>query len=70
MGGASGATSFETDPPRAQARNPMRLYLKIQIGEDDYLLDAARIRRVVPLMDLKRIPRAPPQLLLGAVARI
>jgi chemotaxis-related protein WspB len=37
----------------------MKLFLKIQIGGEGYLLDAARIVRVLPLTDIKRIPHAP-----------
>jgi chemotaxis-related protein WspB len=38
----------------------MKLFLKIQIGADDYLLDAGRIRCVLPLMNVKPVPHAPP----------
>lgn len=37
----------------------MKLYLKIQVGEAAYLLDAARVARVLPLTHLKSIPHAP-----------
>jgi chemotaxis-related protein WspB len=38
----------------------MKLFLQIQIGRDAYLLEAARIICVLPLMDVKAIPHAPP----------
>jgi chemotaxis-related protein WspB len=37
----------------------MKLFLKIQIGDEVYLLDAAQIVRILPLTDVKRIPHAP-----------
>jgi chemotaxis-related protein WspB len=36
-----------------------KLFLKIQIGGAGYLLAAARIVRVLPLTDVKRIPHVP-----------
>jgi chemotaxis-related protein WspB len=37
----------------------MTLFLQFEIGDDAYVLEAARVTRVVPLVDIKRIPRAP-----------
>lgn len=37
----------------------MTLFLQFEIGDDGYLLQATQVARVVPLVDIKRIPRAP-----------
>jgi chemotaxis-related protein WspB len=39
--------------------NCTKLFLKIHIGGAGYLLDASRIVRVLPLMQVKRIPHVP-----------
>ncbi len=35
------------------------LFLLFQLGKDRYVLEAARVIEVLPLMDLKQIPEAP-----------
>jgi chemotaxis-related protein WspB len=35
------------------------LFLKFQLGKDRYALDSSQIVEVLPLLDIKRIPRAP-----------
>jgi chemotaxis-related protein WspB len=35
------------------------LFLQFQIGSDAYVLDSARIVEVLPLVNIKRVPRAP-----------
>jgi chemotaxis-related protein WspB len=37
----------------------MTLFLQFEIGDDGYVLEATQVARVVPLVDIKRIPRAP-----------
>jgi chemotaxis-related protein WspB len=37
----------------------MTLFVEFQIGDDGYLLDSAGVARVLPLVDIKRIPHAP-----------
>jgi chemotaxis-related protein WspB len=36
----------------------MELYLKIQTGADGYLLEAARVSHVLPMLQIKRLPGA------------
>jgi chemotaxis-related protein WspB len=36
----------------------MELYLQIQTGADGYLLEAARVARVLPMLQIKRLPGA------------
>jgi chemotaxis-related protein WspB len=36
------------------------LFLLFQLGKDRYALDAAQVAEVLPLVELKRIPQAPP----------
>jgi chemotaxis-related protein WspB len=37
----------------------MALFLQFRIGDDDYVLEATQVVRVLPLVAIKRIPRAP-----------
>jgi chemotaxis-related protein WspB len=37
----------------------MTLFLQFQIGDDEYVLEAARVHRVLPLVAIRRIPHAP-----------
>jgi chemotaxis-related protein WspB len=37
------------------------LFLLFELGPDRYALEAGRIVEILPLVDLKRIPRAPPE---------
>ena len=36
------------------------LFLLFQLGRDRYALEASRVVEVVPLLELKRLPKAPP----------
>jgi chemotaxis-related protein WspB len=36
------------------------LFLKFRIGDEDYALDAQQIVEILPLLDVARVPRAPP----------
>ncbi len=36
------------------------LFLKFRIGEEDYALDAPQIVEILPLLEVTRVPRAPP----------
>jgi chemotaxis-related protein WspB len=36
------------------------LFLKFRIGDEDYALDAQQIVEILPLLDVTRVPRAPP----------
>lgn len=38
------------------------LFLQFQLGDDRYVLDASQVAEVLPLLDLKHIPRSPPGL--------
>lgn len=38
------------------------LYLCLQLGRDGYLIEARRVVEVLPLVELKRLPQAPPAL--------
>jgi chemotaxis-related protein WspB len=38
----------------------MTLFLQFEIGNDGYVLEATQVACVLPLVDLKRIPHAPP----------
>ncbi len=35
------------------------LFLQFQIGTDSYAIEAAQVARILPLVDIKRIPGAP-----------
>jgi chemotaxis-related protein WspB len=37
----------------------MTLFLQFQIGDDGYVLEAAQVTRVLPLVAIRRIPHAP-----------
>ncbi|HKT74196.1 MAG TPA: chemotaxis protein CheW [Steroidobacteraceae bacterium] len=37
----------------------MKLFLQLWIGADAYLMEASRVVRVLPLVEMKSIPRAP-----------
>lgn len=37
----------------------MALFLQFQIGDDGYVLEAAQVNRVLPLVAVRRIPHAP-----------
>jgi chemotaxis-related protein WspB len=46
-------------PGNSRPKSHMKLFLKIQIGGEGYLLDATQIVRILPLTVIKRIPHVP-----------